>query len=486
MSDKVKYKDYKTGKEYDKIPENYTIPLIVKDQPITEEAYDKYYENNPINLEDIEIYPDPEFIPNDTEQNLKIRDNIKREDDRIAEATAFHKPLNFLSPSQWFGAYINYLQGESPFWKGIYDGNSGYIPDKFANEYPRATVLLNMLGDTAFGKVVSKTPSGYRYLTEPIEYGGAESKVVTSRISPFVTKYSSISPTDAHSLNQIENFLKLNYKGTQNGQAVYTQPKAIIFKNSKLLYKQAIKDFMNKGLKRIQEFPGYDSFEYPSRNYVVTDLGEYGSGQLGWSPFRPFKPSWVDLGILSKPDYLSIMKNGGNIRKFKNPSGSITKEQIALKRSRQKQIPNSNFSNSWDLDWLGKLKGLLGRGATCTNTATSFYYPDRPTAGSNNLLNNPSEAGFQIINQKDAVPGSIIVISNPDGTGRHTAIFDSVYKGEPYWYYDSNDKNQYYVQEGDTLVNYSNGKHGFGNYRKGIPLNKAFVNRTKHIYLKSK
>lgn len=141
-------------------------------------------------------------------------------------------------------------------------------------------------------------------------------------------------------------------------------------------------------------------------------------------------------------------------------------ERKALQRSRQNKNPNTNFNNSWDLNWLGKLKGLLGKGATCTNTATSFYYPNRTTAGSKNLLDNPEKSGFKIIEQKEATPGSIIVISNPDGTERHSVIFDSVYKGEPYWYYDSNDKNQYYIQEGDTLVNYSNGKHEFGNYRK--------------------
>lgn len=163
-----------------------------------------------------------------------------------------------------------------------------------------------------------------------------------------------------------------------------------------------------------------------------------------------------------------------------------TPEQIALQRSRNNRSPNADFLGAWDLGICGKIKGLLGKGATCTNTATGFYYPNRTTAGSNNLLSDPEKAGFQIIDQKDAVPGSIIVISNPDGTERHSTIFDSVYHGEPYWYYSPNDRNQYYIQEGDTLVNYSNGKRGSENYRKGVPLNKAFVNRTKHTYLKSK
>ncbi len=161
---------------------------------------------NPTQLPEIEVTAskpkdDIDFKPRDTEQNLRVRDNTKKADKIVAETSAFQKPLNFLSPSQWFGAYINYRQGEYPFWKGIYDGNSGWVPDQFAYKYPRASVLLNMLGDGVFGKAVSKIPGEIRYLTEPIEYEGAESRVVTRRISPYVTKYSNISPADAHTLN---------------------------------------------------------------------------------------------------------------------------------------------------------------------------------------------------------------------------------------------------------------------------------------------
>lgn len=162
-----------------------------------------------------------------------------------------------------------------------------------------------------------------------------------------------------------------------------------------------------------------------------------------------------------------------------------SKEQIALQNSRKATTPNTNFNNAWDLGVFGKLKGLLGKGSTCTNTATGCYYPNRSTAGSRNLLDNPQKAGFQIINQKQAVPGSIIVISNPDNTKRHSVIFDRVHQGESYQYSDPNDKNTYLIESGDTLVNYSNGGHKSKNYRQGVPLNKAFPKRTKHIYLKA-
>lgn len=156
-------------------------------------------------------------------------------------------------------------------------------------------------------------------------------------------------------------------------------------------------------------------------------------------------------------------------------------EQKALARSRKKQKPNNNFNSSWDLGILGKVKGWLGYGSTCTNTATSFYYPNRPTAGSNNLINNPQQAGFRRVNQKSAVPGSIIVMQEPNGQHRHTVIYDSVYKGPTY-------TNQYgdVVQSGDTLINYSNGGKKQEDYKIQRPMNTVFPKRTDHRYFMSR
>ena len=90
-----------------------------------------------------------------TEANREHAARVAEADNIVRETAAFEKPLNFLSPGQWFGAGVDYLQGESPFWKGIYDGNSGWLPDKFAEDNPRLSTLINMLGDGASSYIIN-------------------------------------------------------------------------------------------------------------------------------------------------------------------------------------------------------------------------------------------------------------------------------------------------------------------------------------------
>lgn len=99
--------------------------------------------------------------PVESESNFINRINQIYEDKRIAEATAFEKPLNFLSPTQYIGAAIDAIQGEKSFLKGVYDGNSGIVSDNFARNNPRAAALINMGVDLATGYITSKVPTIY-------------------------------------------------------------------------------------------------------------------------------------------------------------------------------------------------------------------------------------------------------------------------------------------------------------------------------------
>lgn len=320
---------------------------------------------------------------------------------------------------------------------------------------------------------------------------GAEFDVYSAPFSRTVTKIGDITPSEAALKSSVPATIPLKYKGqTPEGLYKYTQRKAVIPKTIPKLRTRM--KLYNKIMEGKKYYPGnYDGqtkmLDFISKDNAITDLGQ---GNIGYRNLFDYifrrQPVIIDNAVLDIPDYLALYQKKGGRLIPKADSGIKTKEEIALERSRNNKKPNDNFINAWDLDILGHIKGLLGYGATCTNTATGFYYPNNTTAGSKNLLENPEQAGFKIIDQKDAVPGSIIVISNPDGTHRHSTIFDSVHKGEPYWYYDKNDRNQYYVQPGDTLVNYSNGKRGEKNYRKKVPLNRAFVNSTKHTYLISR
>ena len=159
---RVNYYDPITGENYGS-----TMPSgkvrVNSFSDLTPMAQDEYRRNHPTLLDEVIIYPKSgkgakstgmgsyyDDISTMTDANIEHTAKVREADSRVKETAAFEKPLNFLSPGQWFGAGINYLQGESPLWSGIYNGNSGWVPDNFARENPRASLLLNMLGDSAF------------------------------------------------------------------------------------------------------------------------------------------------------------------------------------------------------------------------------------------------------------------------------------------------------------------------------------------------
>lgn len=166
------------GNTYDSIPEGYVTKSSLS--PIERKAADEIYRReNPTELDELIVYPSTgkgakstsmgsyyDKISDMTDANRKHAQRVAEADALVRETAAFEKPLNFLSPGQWFGAAVDYYQGESPFWKGIYDGNSGWVPDNFAREHPEVAFFANMLGDgivsagaeTAVRGIISKLP----------------------------------------------------------------------------------------------------------------------------------------------------------------------------------------------------------------------------------------------------------------------------------------------------------------------------------------
>ena len=139
--------------------------------------------------------------------------------------------------------------------------------------------------------------------------------------------------------------------------------------------------------------------------------------------------------------------------------------RLALDRSRRATSPTVSFDNAIDLDGLSRLANQYWNGRTCLNTVTSFYGPQYTGAVNREFVVNPEKYGFTQIPQNQALPGDIIILSNKSNYPHHAVMFDSVAakdsvspQGEP-------------IEEGDTLVNYSNGSlvQGKG-YRKQNPL----------------
>lgn len=179
-----KYIHRATGREYDTIPEGWVIEGSKEHKAMQRQNTQRVlsraakvqeaYTGKPSTIEDdfiwnVEPHSDVVFTfnPNTGEQYIADYDedatsdqntfhrlNVAAEDARVAEATAFEKPLNLLSPGQWFDAGVKAYRGDidnvGGFFKHIYDGNSGWVPDSFAMEYPRASALINYAGDAAF------------------------------------------------------------------------------------------------------------------------------------------------------------------------------------------------------------------------------------------------------------------------------------------------------------------------------------------------
>lgn len=296
-----KYIDVNTGKEYNNIPKGKVQPLFINGIPVTESAYDTYRSKHPTQLEEVIIEPAPKINPEDTEQNLKYRQKVAKADALTAETSAFHKLLNFLSPSQYIGAAFDYFQGESPFWKGVYDGNSGWVPDIFARQYPRASVLINTGTDIALAHGIGKI---YNWGTTPKLIGEGANKRAYS--APFSRKvyFEGADPEYIQTQNRVPGSLKYKLeKYDIDGKPVYSSPKVrIVSRPSKGFIKRAIKN---------QFFPTNVAgdtetvFINPSRQQVILDA-EWGRNLFG----RTYA---VDPEVLSIPEYFSILKKGGKL-----------------------------------------------------------------------------------------------------------------------------------------------------------------------------
>ena len=172
-------------------------------------------------------------------------------------------------------------------------------------------------------------------------------------------------------------------------------------------------------------------------------------------------------------DYLQ--KAGDDKVRTLAPDGSILLNEVvvtprssALNKARQATKPNTDFTYAQDMSWVqGQRATYLPRlgtvPRTCINTVTGFYDENNTVASNVNFVADPRKYGYEEINQTDAKPGDIIILSNGKGHPVHAVMFDSVSQGR--WQH-----NNYPVEVGDTLVDYSNGGREDSNYKLQGPL----------------
>lgn len=201
--------------------------------------------------------------------------------------------------------------------------------------------------------------------------------------------------------------------------------------------------------------------------------------------------SWNDLSMADRAKYIKLgvsngitnlssiretynrFDDGGYIGDEDHPillnEVTVTPQSSALNKSREANKPNTDFSHTQDMstksrfaaNYLSWIPGFNPR--TCINTVTGFYNPNSTVASNPKFVATPEEFGYKEIQQKDIVPGDIIMLSNKDNHPTHAVMFDSVAEGMGI-------HNGYNYEKGDTLVNYSNGGRNADDYRKQGPL----------------
>lgn len=144
---------------------------------------------------------------------------------------------------------------------------------------------------------------------------GAENRVKSSFLSPVVIKESTVSPAEMHIRNNIPGYIRNTYLGkTEDGLNRYLQPK-MFFPKSKLLYKLATNKLLKRGYQKITH-PNLlgDAFVNKRLNTVISDLANYGEGQVGIT--LGGKVGFGDLAVETIPAFrLAMQKKGGKLGK---------------------------------------------------------------------------------------------------------------------------------------------------------------------------
>lgn len=120
--------------------------------------------------------------------------------------------LNVLSPSQQFGAIVDWAQGEKGYWEGIGGGNSGFFTDEYANEHPIITSAGNALADIATTAGIERGISGVQ--PQNIDYKIPNFSKTLNRGKELLWK---VTPSPIRDKIAINRMLK-HFNGKSRGQ----------------------------------------------------------------------------------------------------------------------------------------------------------------------------------------------------------------------------------------------------------------------------
>lgn len=120
--------------------------------------------------------------------------------------------LNVLSPSQQFGAIVDWAQGEKGYWEGIGGGNSGFFTDEYAKEHPIITSTGNALADVAITAGIGKGIGGIQ--PQNIDYKIPDFSKTLNRGKELLWK---VAPSPIRDKIAINRMLK-HFNGKSRGQ----------------------------------------------------------------------------------------------------------------------------------------------------------------------------------------------------------------------------------------------------------------------------
>lgn len=179
---------------------------------------------------------------------------------------------------------------------------------------------------------------------------------------------------------------------------------------------------------------------------------------------------------VSKPLPLGILINGNS-------------PESALKRTNRVY---SNYSEAKDnpltplqevsrntLRWFQD-RGLnpFGSGiSNCTLTATQWVDPNNPIKNASSIYNSPELYNYTQIDEKDAIPGDIVIAKDPNRESYHTMLINGFAKEDGVYNFNGND---FSYKKGEPLMTYSRGGHDASFIRRDVPLSVYTANGDGH------
>ena len=217
-----------------------------------------------------------------------------------------------------------------------------------------------------------------------------------------------------------------------------------------------------------------EGFEDP--NYILYGLNDGGQDPQA---AMTYKGGIVLPELTVTPQGNYIYNSYDNVVNKFGEGGYTTPEEEALKKIRATTKPASNYSEAVDMEvskireditnYIQKHFPSRSLGLTnCTLTASQFY--GKPIGRASTIVNDPNKYGFYEVDEKYAIPGTMIIASDPDGVEDpkyHTMVLSEFAdKNYPFVYNDI----LYNVLEGDILTSYSKGKNTPDSWKTKIPL----------------